>query len=286
MSAWYGILAAMLNTIAGVIVGVLLSVATAGAQTKPIGLFDPGSNPPDWASFGTIGDTVSDERFVEARQMSESQGFVWVLALAYYEDPRTPITAHAQRVLDRLRDTGLLPYVVAFSLGEEWYERWQGGAFAAYGLTADNPAGTSIIRDWLGRQHLAAKTVLGRPVIWITNVGGHTDGTFRPIPPHTDYVALDPYMPTGGSFDVYVAPLLAFTEQSTTLPLILIPQYFAQDGYEPVNEVMVARYASILARPQYAAMMAFTWRDRLWMGMTGLENLPIRAAVERSLGVK
>ena len=115
---------------------------------------------------------------------------------------------------------------------------------------------------------------------------GRWASSFRPVPAHTDYVALDPYVPTGGSFDVHVAPLLAFSEQSTTLPLILVPQYFEAPGYEPVNEVMVARYAAIFARPRYAALLAFTWQDRPALGMTGLGNSAIRAAVERSLGVK
>ena len=96
----------------------LLVASLAHAQTKPLGVFDPGTNPPSWAQFGTISDTASDERFVDAAQMSEATGFLWLLQLGYHEDPRTPIGPHAGRVLDRLRSTGLLPSVVAVSVGE------------------------------------------------------------------------------------------------------------------------------------------------------------------------
>lgn len=276
----------MSKTIAGVIVGLLLSATSAGAQSKPVGVFDPGTNPPAWASFGTLADFASDDRLRDAAALSRARGFLWVLQLGYHETPTTPIGPHAERVKARLAATGLLPYVIAFSVGEEWYEQWLGGAFAPLGLVPNNPDGTAIIHDWLGRQHLSAKTVLGLPVIWITTIAGPPGAGFRPVPAHTDYVALDPYVPTGGDFGSHVLGPLAYSEQSTTHPLILIPQYFNAPGYAPVTDAMVAAYAAVLARPRYVAMMAFTWQDRPALGMSGLQNLPIRAAVERSLGVK
>jgi len=278
-------LRAMRITLAGVSVSLLLLAGVAEAQ-KPVGLFDPGTNPPAWASFGTITDTVSDDRFREAAAMSRARGFLWVLSMGHHEHPATPIGPHAERVKARLAATGLLPYVIAFNVGEEWYEQWLHGAFSHYGLVPNNLDGTAIIHDWLGKQHAAAKAVLGLPVIWITTIAGPPGAGFRPVPAHTDYVALDPYAPKGGDFQSFVLGPLAYSEQSTTHPLILIPQYFAQEGYAPLTESMIAAYAQVLARPRYAAMMAFTWKDRPVLGMTGLENLPLRAAVERSIGVK
>lgn len=267
-------------------VGLLLAT-TASAQTKPIGLFDPGPNPPAWASFGTIPDTSSDDRLRDAAALSRARGFKWVLQLGYHEHPATPIGPHAARVRARLEAAGLLPHVLAMSVGEEWYEYWLAGEFARYGLAADNPAGVHIIRDWLGRQHLAAQTALGLPTLWITTVASHRAGAYRPIPDHTNFVALDPYIPEGGSFALNVAPILRLAEESTTLPLVLVPQWFRAPGFATPSPVDAALYRQWLTRPQWVAMLGFTWRDRPWLQMQGLEGLPaLRDAVERSLGVK
>ena len=76
-------------------------------------------------------------------------------------------------------------------------------------------------------------------------------------------------------------------EESTTLPLVLVPQWFDAPGYLETPETTVARYAQWFARPRWVAMLGFTWRDRPWLQMKGLEGLPaMRDAVERSLGVK
>lgn len=269
-----------------VVVVALLLAAPAAAQTKPVGVFDPGDNPPAWAAFGTISDTVSDDRFREAAAMGRARGFLWVLQLGYHEHPATPIEGHAQRVRDRLVLTGLLPYVVAFTIGEEWYERWLSGDLARFGLTADNPAGMAIIKDWLGRQHGAAKAVLQRAVMWITTVPGHPSSSFRPVPAHVDYVAVDAYIPAGGSFDAHVAPILAFAEQSvagTAMRLVQIPPWFEADGWERPTALDLKKYATWAARPLWAAVLGFTWQDRPHLQMRGLESLGIRASVEQAL---
>lgn len=262
---------------------LLVSVATAHAQ-KPLGLFDPGPNHPTWASVGTISDTVSDDAFRDAAALSQSRPFVWLLQLGYHEDPRTPIGPHAARIRARLEATGLLPYVVALSVGEEWYEYWLAGEFARYGLTADNPAGQPMIHDWLGKQHAAAKAQIPVAVVWITTVAGNA--TYRPVPANTDIVALDPYIPVGGSFHTSVAPILDFAEQAIPHPLVLVPQWFEAPGFAPVNETTAALYALRLSRPRYIAMLGFTWRDRPQLSMKGLESLPaLRLAVEKALRV-
>ncbi len=268
---------------------LLILTGTAHAQ-KPVGLFDCGPHPPSWAQFCNIGDTVHDERFVESAQLSEATGIKWVLALAYYEDPATPILAHAQRVLDRLRATGLLPHVVAFALSEEWYERCGLGEFARYGLPAGSPACVPVIRAWLGRQNAVAKMVLGLPSIWITNVAGHPDGTYQPIPPNIDFVALDTYIPEGGSFETHVAPVFAFAEQAvagSSMRLVQIPPWFEADGYERPTALDIQKYAQWASRPLWFATWGFTWRDRPWLSMTGLESLPaLRLAVEKALRIR
>jgi hypothetical protein len=259
----------------------------ASAQTKPIGLFDPGEHPPAWASFGTIADW-SD--FEAARRLSDRRGFKWVLQLGYALPPTEPIGPHAARVRARLDAAGLTPHVVAMSVGEEWYEHWRAGTFAPYGLAADNPAGMPIIRDWMGRQHAAAKAAIPVPVIWITTVAGHPAGTFRPIPPNTDFVAIDAYIPKGGSFDVNVAPIFAYAEQSvvgTGMRLVQIPPWFEAEGWETPTDLDLKKYALWAARPLWFAVLGFTWQDRPALGMRGLESLPgTRAAVTKALGVQ
>lgn len=257
---------------------VLSLASVADAQTKPMGLYDCGHNPPAWVSVCTIADTEPDENFIAARRLSERRGIVWLLQLGYHEDPRTAIGPHAARVRDRLLATGLRPHMVAQSVGEEWYEHWKTGTFARFGLNSDNPAGMFIIRDWLGRQHLAAKAVLGLPVVWITGAVH----AWHPVPPNTDLVALDPYVTPGETFATAVAPVLAVSEQSTHLPLVLIAQWFHAEGYARPRAEDVAAYLAWLARPRWVALLGFTGRSRPWAGIVGLADLPdIQTAVEQ-----
>lgn len=262
---------------------VCLFMVCAPAGAKPLGLYDCGHTPPSWVAVCTIADTEPDRNFVDARMLSERRGIVWLLQLGYHEDPRLPIGPHAARILDRLDATGLRPYVAAVSVGEEWYEHWQAGTFARLGLTSDNMAGMPIIHDWLGKQHLAAKTVLGVPVVWITG----SVNALRPVPAHTDLVALDPYVTPGHAFTTAVAPVLAVAEQSTPLPLVLIAQWFHAEGYAKPKAEDVAQYLAWLARPRWVALLGFTGRSRPWAGITGLADLPdLRAAVDDAVGVK
>lgn len=266
----------MSNSIVGAIAALILSAGFVDAQTKPLGVFDPGNRPPVWASFGTISDTVSDDRFREAAQLSEATGFKWLLQLGYWEHPITPIGPHAGRVLDRLRDTGLLPHVVALSVGEEWYEQWLSGEFTRYGLTPENPAGTAIIHHWMGLQHAAAKMALGVPAVWITNA---VHPSLRPIPANTDVVAIDAYV-WHGAFETHVEPIYRLAEQTTTLPLVMIPQWFEGHGFPRPRSSDVAKYFEWLKRPQWIALLGFTWRTRP-NGLGGLEDMPeILAEIE------
>lgn len=262
--------------------GVLMIVAVlladvASAQTKPIGLFDPGLAPPAWASFGTISDTVSDDRLRDAAALCRARSFRYVLQVGYHEHPATPIGPHAARVRARLDAAGLTPCVIAMSIGEEWYEYFYAGEFTRFGLPPTNPAGVPMIHDWLGRQHLAAKAALGLPVVWITTV---LHPVYRPEPAHVDVVALDPYVWPGQTFQTAVAPILRLAEESTTKPLVVIPQWFHVDGFERPNPLDVAQYFQWLERPRWIALMGFTWQSRA-NGITGLVDLPaVRAAVE------
>ncbi len=261
---------------------LLLSVATASAQ-KPLGLFDAGPTPPTWASFATISDLDPPHVWAEAKALSVTRGMVWWLKLGYHENPTTPIGAHAARVRARLDAYGLLPYVAGMSVGEEWYGYWSAGDLTRYGLPPGYPNGHRIIRDWLGYQHAEAKRHIPVPVIWITPVVTGWDGPL-PIPLNTDGVALDPYVFPGGTFQSDVEPYLWMAEEVTSLPLVLIAQWFEAPGFEAPREADVAKYLAWVNRPRWIALAAFTWRDRPSLSMRGLESLlPLRAAVESAV---
>jgi hypothetical protein len=281
-------LSAMRITLAGVSVSLLLMVGVAEAQ-KPLGVFDPGAHPPAWAQFGTISDTVSDDRLREAAAISRARGFLWVLQLGYHENPTTPIYAHAMRVRARLEAAGLWPYVVANSVFEETYEHCELGAFEQYGLPAGSPDCMRAVRDGMGFQHAQAKAALGLPILWITTVAGHPSGTFRPVPPNTDFVAIDAYIPKGGTFDVNVAPIFAYAEQSvagTGMRLVQIPPWFEADGWEAPTALDLKKYALWAERPLWFAVLGFTWQDRPQLSMRGLESLSVMRATVTALGVK
>lgn len=270
-----------------IVLAILFLPALAGAQTpKPVGLFDAGHNPPWWASFATLSDVDPPHVWAEAKALSVSRGTLWWLKLGYHEDPRTPIGAHAARVRARLDEYGLLPYVRGMSIGEEWYGYWTAGDLTRFGLPPGYPNGHRIIRDWLGYQHAAAKQHIPVPVIWISPVVTAWDGPL-PIPLNTDAVALDPYIFPGGTFQSDVEPWLFLAEEVTTLPLVLVAQWFEAPGFEAPRASDVARYLGWLARPQWIALAGFTWQDRPTLAMRGLQSLAsLRQAIEANMGVR
>ena len=249
---------------------------------KPVGLFDPGPTPPAWASFGQIADNLSDEEFVAARELSERRGFSWVLALGCDQSPATPIGPHASLMRARLERLGLWPHVIAVNVHEEWYERWQQGAFEADGLPASAPWGVDVIRDWLGRQHAAVKAVMPVSIVWITT----RVNARQPVPAYTDAVAVDAYVPMGQTFASSVAPALTEAEAHTALPLVLVPQWFTGQGWSMPTDETIAAYAAWAERPRWIATWGFTWRNRPTADLVGLESLPVHATVRRALGVQ
>jgi hypothetical protein len=258
--------------------------ATAHAQ-KPIGLFDCGDTPPTWATFCTIPDWASSDQMASARELSEMRGTKWLLQVGYNLDPRTPIGPHAAVIRQKFDAAGLLPHLAGMTIGEEWYEHCLAGSFAGIGVPA-GPHCIGIVHYWLGVQQGAAKAALPLPVVWITTAASGPTGA-RPVPPHSDLVALDPYIPEGGTFDAYVEPFLAYAEAHVSQPLVIIPQWFAQEGYESPSAEHAKRYAAWLARPKFVALLGFTWQDRPWVSMRGLAGLPaLRRSVEQALGVK
>lgn len=274
---------------------LLLVVAVASAASaqpvKPVGAFSP-EGAPSWVSFGGLPDWATDAE-VGAAVTRCGSGFRWILQMGYALDPHEPVRDHAVGVKARMDRLGLSPCIVATTVGEEWYERFQHGHFAAYGLPrpvtdAEWTAGVGLIHAWRGMQHADVRAVTGWPVIWLTNVANN-DPVFgarwwRPVPAFTDYVAIDAYVWRGQTFDADVLPILRHAERTIPQPLVMIPQWVAMPGFEAPEP---ARYAEVfLGSPRWVASWGFLWASRPWQGLVGLADLPgERLALERALGV-
>ena len=135
----------------------LLCVVCAHASAKPVGAFNCGPNPPAWVSVCDIKSGASDAELRAARRLSEQRGIQWwfFLDVAPANTPAGPLAVAAKA---RLAATGLLAYVIAVSVGEEWYERLDNGEFSRFGLTF--PSGVETVHDWLVRKHKAVCEVL------------------------------------------------------------------------------------------------------------------------------
>jgi hypothetical protein len=260
------------------------------ALAKPLGVFDPGPDPPAWASLGVIHDILTDAELTQCLRLSHERGMKWILFLGGRVPHNVPIGPHAAQVRARFEALGLMPWVVAYMYHEEWYEHFLEGTFTRYGYPPDYPNGIELVCGWVGRQHKAATAELGVPAVWVTNMV-NTDpslgrGHYRPVPAHTQYVAIDAYVGPGRPFDSIV-PVLAHAETTTPLPLILIPQWFRFPSVP-----FFARGASVedmeqfmlwLDRPRWVAAIGYTWSSGGHVGaeMIGLDQLPaLRAVVE------
>lgn len=267
----------------------LMLVGVAQAQDKPMGVFNCGPNPPAWVTLCDLKSGATDAELRAARRLSEQRGIQWwfFLDVAPANTPAGPIAGAARA---RLAATGLLPYVIAVSVGEEWYERLDNGEFSRFGLTF--PAGVPIVHDWLGRQHKAVFDVFGLPMVWLTTLPNNDrslgESLWRPVPAYTHVVAVDAYVSAGETFDSSVAPRLSHAERTTDLPLVLIPQWFYMtDGGQfrkrpTVEDAMKFRQWG--ERPRWIATFGFTWLSSKGDKIVGLVEMPeIMAA---ALGVK
>lgn len=267
----------------------LMLVGVAQAQDKPMGVFNCGPNPPAWVTLCDLKSGATDAELHHARKLSEQRGIQWwfFLDVAPANTPAGPLAVAAKA---RLAATGLLAYVIAVSVGEEWYERLDNGEFSRFGLTF--PAGVPIVHDWLGRQHKAVFAVFGLPMVWLTTLVNNDrslgESLWRPVPAYTHVVAVDAYVTAGETFDSSVAPRLSHAERTTDLPLVLIPQWFYMtDGGQfrkrpTVEDAMKFRQWG--ERPRWIATFGFTWLSSKGDKIVGLVEMPeIMAA---ALGVK
>lgn len=251
---------------------------TTRVTGKPIGGYVGQAAPPPWMSFGML----------DPQQLPpwRRPGFGLVVQIGFHESPLEPAGVVALRARRTLEAAGLWNDVLAFCYGEEWYARFDAGAFAAYGLPAGHPEGVHIIRDYVGRQQIEIVQATGRPIVWVTpEVTAE-----RQPPPATTYVAIDRYPVDGEAPEAYGAALIA-NERATSLPLVLIPRWFRSTGpqqgpawqlaSEEPSRSTIEIAARVLARPRWVAAVGFLWTSRPHAELVGLADMPAtRAAVE------
>ena len=251
---------------------------------KPIGGYIGQATPPAWMSLGMLDPAQPLPALPPAP-------FDWIVQIGFHESPLEPAGSVARRVKAQLEAAGWWPRVAAFVYGEEWFERFDAGEFAPYGLPAGHPEGVHILRDYLGRQHEQIVAETGKPVLWMT----HRVTPDRQPPRSTAFVGIDAYPVDGQRFEDF-APLLLETERHAQHPLVIVARWckatsdrqgprWRETSAEPASG-WADGYAWVLKRPQWVALIGFIWNSRPESGLVGLSDMPhARAAVERALGV-
>lgn len=252
---------------------------------KPLGGYIGHAAPPHWMSIGMLDPA-------QPLPPQPRPGFGWVVQIGFHESPLEPAGRIAARAKATLDAAGRWGDVLAFVYGEEWFERFDAGAFAPFGLPAGHPEGVAILRDYLGRQHAQIVEVTGKPVLWVT----HRVTPERQPPACTAFVGIDAYPVDGQRFEDF-APLLLETERHAQHPLVSIARWYRATGdvqgsrWREMSAAPTANwaegYAWLLARPQWVALIGFVWASRPAGHLVGLQDMPeARAAVERALGVE
>jgi hypothetical protein len=258
---------------------------------KAIGLFGitPDNRPP-WASFGQIAEW---DDFDAAAQYARASGCRWVLWV-HHGGPG-PMLEHARAVRERADRAGLSPFVLAWCYREEWYEHYRHGLLAdapiVSGLNprdaADEVAGVERIRGHLGEAHAAMRAAWpGLAVAWVAALvnNSHAYGSqyYAPVPDGVDVIALDPYATAGQTFDAWPGVVIAHAVATTTHPIAIVPQWFAQPGTSlAAPPDATAQYFGWLRHPRVIALWGFTWASRREAGIVGLQDMPtLRASVE------
>ena len=262
--------------------------SVSAAHAKPVCAFSP-QDAPAWIACGSLSAYASEAEMRTAAKRSRDTGFTWVLQIGHWERPDAPAYHVALAAKARAEAAGLWPYVVAVTYSEEWHERCFYGEFAAYGLTANHPACPAQVYGWMSQQHAAVKAATDKPIVWVTHFVHPT----RPVPQHTDYVALNPYPVDGQGFE-FVEWLIEISVDSTELPLVLVPRWFKTTGpaqgprWEDASRdpVVFDGYARWLQHPRVVALWGFLWASRPEADLVGMADMPeARRALERSLGV-
>lgn len=262
-------------------------------MSRPLGIFVASGGRPSWASFAFLGDWAD---FAAAAEDSRSTGIKWVLGI-YSPSRLTPLSEVLSDLVRRIDEAGLRSHLVGVVYSEEWYSAFLSGQLTHVGLDHTNrdhwiPAANAI-KWWVGQQHAAIRAALPNvPVVWLDGFV-NDDQTFgpwfyRPVPDGVDALALYGYVPVGGTWARDVEPFLAHAAATRPESLVLVVQGFAAAN-EPQwvagpNADSIEGTRRWLAHPRVIAGWLFDWHSREG-GITGLKDLPQRAALEQAMGV-
>lgn len=258
---------------------------------KALGVFG-GSARPSWAVFQGL---AHWDDFAQAAEDSRLTGVRWVLQI---------MTPHSQPLADvmpdllaRLESSGLRPYILAVTYREEWYGAWKSGELQIPGLDRANlshwPIAAQAIAGWCGQQHAEIRKALpGVPVLWLDgyvnddlSFGGQW---YQPVPAGVDALALEAYVPAGGSWAQDVEVFLDHAVSTREEPIVLVAQGFQDEKpggmwSDGPTEESIRETERWMDHDRVIGAWVFTWASRT--GCIGLADLPARVAFEQALGV-
>lgn len=260
------------------VIGLMALVESAMAQTKPYGAFDIGvecKNVPSWITFSGLSAETSADDMAKAAACSRTRGIKWVLKFGFNQIDGTE--NQAREVRTRTITTGLLPHIIALQFNEEWYGQALAGQWGPPSFDL-----MDAIAAYGGEQHRLLKSVFGLPVVYVdafvNSNRAYGLGFYRPLPPHTDVLAIETYVPRGGSWATHVKPFVDYVLATTSQPIVLVAQTFKhprewndqwQDG---PKESDGREFKLLMQHPKVIAAWLFTWRDRA-NGIKGGESL-------------
>lgn len=248
---------------------------------KPYGAYDVGvdcKDVPSWVAFSGLVAESSAADMTKAAECSKRTGMKWVLKFGFSNDPMNG-AGDVASIRTRTIVTGLLPYIVAVQFNEEWQRQVMEGKWGS--PTFDL---VDQVTQFGGAQHRLLKDVFGLPVIYTDSFVNSNKvyglAYYKPLPPFTEVLALETYVPKGSTWDASVKIPIEYTLATTpaTMPIVLIAQTFRhpkewndqwQDGPKPEYGV---EFKKLMEHPRVIAAWLFTWRNRP-NGIVGIEGM-------------
>lgn len=263
---------------------------------KPLGIFasNPGVPRPAWCAFALLPDWLD---FAAAAEDAARTGVKWVLYLGSMAHA-TPLAEVLPAIVQRLDESGLRPHLAGVVYHEEWYGTWKSGRLPIPGLNHVDPAhwnaGATAIWWWTSQQHAALAAALPDvPIVWLDTFV-NDDPSFggwwyQPVPDHVAALALEAYVPMGGSWAADVEPFLQHAVSTRREPIVLVVQGFRGVG-DPLWDMGptaegLAGTTRWLAHDRVISGWVFDWHSR-GKALIGLADLPGRRIVEAALGVR
>ncbi len=258
-------------TLLALLINFVFSITPLVAQpTKPMGVWDLGptcANAKAWMSFSML---AAREDFEAARKCSERTGITWVIQFGFDDPLGTPVDAEIIRVQQKLTESGLSPHVIGMSYVEEWY-----------GLTNKRTVKErDDVREFGALQHDKLKAAFpGKLLVYVDALVNDNPAygidVYHPLPRGVDVFAMEYYQRREDDFDLFFQYVKA---AFPTLPIALVGNAyydprFPESSWKPTRGYTES-YRRYLNDPRVIAGILFTWRDRPWVGMQGLESWP------------